>query len=77
MYFDQPTHACACVHMVENDKKHSKMMKRMSVGRPPLCMLYFLCLWKNMLKPLKKMISTSGPHSKDHVHVKIHSKGLF
>ena len=28
MYFDQQTHACACVRMVENDKKHSKMMKK-------------------------------------------------
>ena len=28
VYFDQQTHACACVRMVENDKKHSKMMKK-------------------------------------------------
>ena len=25
--FDQPTHVCACVRMVENDKKRSKTIK--------------------------------------------------
>ena len=28
VYFDQQKHACACVCMVEHDKKHSKMMKK-------------------------------------------------
>ena len=28
VYFDQRTHACACVRMVENDQNHSKMSKR-------------------------------------------------
>ena len=28
VYFDQRTHACVCVCMVENDKKHSKMSKK-------------------------------------------------
>ena len=28
VYFDQPTHACACVRMVENDQNHSKMTKK-------------------------------------------------
>ena len=28
VYFDQRTHACACVRMVENDKKHSKIIKK-------------------------------------------------
>ena len=28
VYFDQRTHACACVRMVENDQKHSKMSKK-------------------------------------------------
>ena len=28
VYFDQQMHACACVPMVENDKKHLKMMKK-------------------------------------------------
>ena len=27
VYFDQGMHVCACVHMVENDEKHWKMMK--------------------------------------------------
>ena len=28
VYFDQQTHACACVRMVENDQKHKKIMKK-------------------------------------------------
>ena len=28
VYFDQQTHACACIRMVENDQKHSKMSKK-------------------------------------------------
>ena len=28
VYFDQQTHACACICMVENDEKHWKMMKK-------------------------------------------------
>ena len=28
VYFDQQTHACACIRMVENDEKHWKMMKK-------------------------------------------------
>ena len=28
IYFDQQTHACTCVHMVENDEKISKIMKK-------------------------------------------------
>ena len=28
VYFDQRMHACACVCMVENDQKHSKMSKK-------------------------------------------------
>ena len=28
VYFDQQMHACACVRMVENDQKHSKMSKK-------------------------------------------------
>ena len=28
VYFDQQSHACACVRMVENDHKHKKMMKK-------------------------------------------------
>ena len=28
MYFDQQTHACACICMVKNDKKHLKIMKK-------------------------------------------------
>ena len=28
VHFDQQTHACACVRMVENDEKHKKMMKK-------------------------------------------------
>ena len=28
VYFDLRTHACACVHMVENNEKHSKIMKK-------------------------------------------------
>ena len=28
MYFDQQTHACACVHMVKNNEKHLKMIKK-------------------------------------------------
>ena len=32
VYFDQRTHACACVRMVENDKKHKKMMKKVPFG---------------------------------------------
>ena len=27
MYFDQQTHACAYVRIVENDKKHFKIIK--------------------------------------------------
>ena len=27
VYFDQRTHGCACIHMVENDKKCSKFIK--------------------------------------------------
>ena len=29
VYFDQQVHACACVHMVENNEKHLKIMKNM------------------------------------------------
>ena len=28
VYFNQQTHACTCVRMVENDQKHSKMSKK-------------------------------------------------
>ena len=28
MYFDQQTHACACVHMVENNEKRLKIIKK-------------------------------------------------
>ena len=28
VYFDQQTHACACVRMVENNNKHLIMMKK-------------------------------------------------
>ena len=28
VYFDQQTHACACVSMVENDEKHWKMIEK-------------------------------------------------
>ena len=28
VYFDQQTHACACIHMVENDQKHWIIMKK-------------------------------------------------
>ena len=28
VYFNQQTHTCACVRMVKNDKKHSKMSKK-------------------------------------------------
>ena len=28
VYFDQRMHACSCVSMVENDKKHLKIMKK-------------------------------------------------
>ena len=28
VYFDQGTHACACLRMVENDQKHKKIMKK-------------------------------------------------
>ena len=28
MYFDQQTHACACVRIVENDQKHLEMSKK-------------------------------------------------
>ena len=29
VYFDQQMHACACISMVENNEKHSKMMKKL------------------------------------------------
>ena len=28
VYFDQRTHACACVRMVENDQNHCKMSEK-------------------------------------------------
>ena len=28
VYFDQRTHACACLRMVENNQKHKKMIKK-------------------------------------------------
>ena len=28
MYFDQQTHACACIHMVENNEKRLKIIKK-------------------------------------------------
>ena len=30
VYFDQQTHACACVRIVENDQKHKKIMNQKS-----------------------------------------------
>ena len=32
LYFDQQMHACACVRMVENYKKHLKMMKKIPLS---------------------------------------------
>ena len=37
VYFHQQAHACACICMVENDQKHSKIMKKVHI----LLMFYY------------------------------------
>ena len=42
VYFDQQTHAYACIHMVENDEKHSKIMKKYLLHHAYCCTNYFI-----------------------------------
>ena len=37
VYFDQWMHACACVSMVENDQKHSKISKKVCIDTRKRC----------------------------------------
>ena len=45
VYFDQQTHAWACVRMVENNKKHSKMMKKVPFSS---CVWVSTSFWESL-----------------------------
>ena len=54
MYFEQRTHACACIRMVENDRKHKKMMKKVSFPRFSSCALH-----EPLIRMMEKVLFSS------------------